>query len=93
MIRLVVAFYVNEVRLCLRTVAINGPICHLPHDIRVWSTVPVPYDAMVLEEPLPPYEYEVPWRNDIDRKTKRLREKPVPVPLCPQQIPYGLIWA
>jgi hypothetical protein len=30
-------------------------------------------------------------RNEIDRgKTEELGEKPVPVPLCPPQIPHGL---
>jgi hypothetical protein len=33
------------------------------------------------------------WWNDIDRKTEGLREKPVPVPLYPPQIPHGLPWA
>jgi hypothetical protein len=36
------------------------------------------------------YESGEPWWNDIDRKTEELGEKPVPVPLCPQQIPHGL---
>jgi hypothetical protein len=31
------------------------------------------------------YEYGEWWWNDIDRG------KPVPVPLCPPQIPHGLI--
>jgi hypothetical protein len=31
------------------------------------------------------------WWNDIDGgKNKVLREKPVPLPLCPPQIPHGL---
>jgi hypothetical protein len=30
--------------------------------------------------------------NDNGRKTEGLREKPVPVSLCPPQIPPGLIW-
>jgi hypothetical protein len=30
--------------------------------------------------------------NDIDRKTKELREKLLPVPPCPPQIPHGLLW-
>ena len=29
------------------------------------------------------------WWNDRQRKTKVLEEKPVPVPLCPPQIPHG----
>jgi hypothetical protein len=30
----------------------------------------------------------IPWWNDIDRgKNEELGEKPVPVPLCPPQIP------
>jgi hypothetical protein len=28
--------------------------------------------------------------NDTDRETEVLGEKPVPVPLCPPQIPHGL---
>jgi hypothetical protein len=28
----------------------------------------------------------------FDGKTEDLREKPVPVPLCPPQIPHGLAW-
>jgi hypothetical protein len=37
------------------------------------------------------YEYRGPRWNDIDRgKTEELGEKPVAVPLCPPQIPYGL---
>jgi hypothetical protein len=39
------------------------------------------------------YEYGEPWWNDTDRKTEELREKPVPVPLCPTQIPLELTWA
>jgi hypothetical protein len=38
-------------------------------------------------------EYGEPWWNDIDGKTEELGEKPVPVPLCPPQIPNGLIQA
>jgi len=30
--------------------------------------------------------------NDTDRKTKVLGGKPVPVPLCPLQIPCKLAW-
>jgi len=30
------------------------------------------------------------WLKDTDRTTKLLGEKPVPVPLCPPQIPHGL---
>jgi hypothetical protein len=26
-------------------------------------------------------------------ETKELREKPIPMPLCPLQIPHGLTWA
>jgi hypothetical protein len=37
------------------------------------------------------YEYEEPRWNDTDRDTEELFwEKPVPVPLCPPQIPRGL---
>jgi hypothetical protein len=36
------------------------------------------------------------WRAMVEwyiiGKTRELREKPVPVPLCPPQIPHGLIW-
>jgi hypothetical protein len=39
------------------------------------------------------HDYEEPWWNDTDRKTKELGEKPVPVPLCPPHMPHGLIWA
>jgi hypothetical protein len=32
------------------------------------------------------------WWNDTDRKKTKyvLKEKPVPVPLCPPKIPHGL---
>jgi hypothetical protein len=30
-----------------------------------------------------------PWWNDIDWKTEELGERPVPVSLCPPQIPYA----
>jgi hypothetical protein len=30
--------------------------------------------------------------NDTDGKTEVLREKPVPVTLCPTQIQHGLAW-
>jgi hypothetical protein len=30
------------------------------------------------------------WWNDIDKKTEVLRKKPVPMPLYPPQIVYGL---
>jgi hypothetical protein len=37
------------------------------------------------------YEYGERRWNDIDRgKPKIIGEKPVPVPLCPPQIPHGL---
>jgi hypothetical protein len=40
------------------------------------------------------YEYGEPRWNDTDRgKPKNSREKPVPVPLCPPQIPHGLTQA
>jgi hypothetical protein len=43
----------------------------------------------------PPYDtwvnMEQRW-NDIDREKQGLGEKPVPVPLCPPQIPYALPW-
>jgi hypothetical protein len=32
------------------------------------------------------------WWNDTDRKTKVLGGKPIPVPLCPLQVPHGLAW-
>jgi hypothetical protein len=39
-----------------------------------------------------PVNMEQRW-NDTDRgKTEGLGEKPVPVPLCPPQIPHGLTW-
>jgi hypothetical protein len=37
----------------------------------------------------PPDDISGEW-NDTNRKTKELKERPVPVPLCPQQIPHGL---
>jgi hypothetical protein len=37
-------------------------------------------------------EYGEPWCNNTDGKAKELREEPVPVPLCPPQIPHGLMW-
>jgi hypothetical protein len=36
------------------------------------------------------YEYAEPRWNDTSRETEELGEKPVPVPLCPPQISYGL---
>jgi hypothetical protein len=37
------------------------------------------------------YEYGEPRRNDTDKeKPKNSEKSPVPVPLCPSQIPYGL---
>jgi hypothetical protein len=32
------------------------------------------------------------WWSDMDGKIEVLKEKPVPVPLCPPQIPYWLAW-
>jgi hypothetical protein len=32
------------------------------------------------------------WWSDIDGKIEVLKEKPVPVPLCPPQIQYQLDW-
>jgi hypothetical protein len=40
------------------------------------------------------YEYGEEWWNYADRgKLKNSGKKPVPVPLCPSQIPHGLTWA
>jgi hypothetical protein len=40
------------------------------------------------------YEYGEWWWNDIDRgKLKNSWDKPVPMPLCPPQIPHGLTQA
>jgi hypothetical protein len=36
------------------------------------------------------YEFGEQWWNDTDGKTEEFKDKPVPVPLCPPQIPYGL---
>jgi hypothetical protein len=38
------------------------------------------------------YEYGEQWWNDIDGKTKEL-EEPVPMSICPPQIPHGLALA
>ena len=32
------------------------------------------------------------WRSDTDKDCNALRKKPVPVPLCPPQIQYGMAW-
>jgi hypothetical protein len=33
------------------------------------------------------------WWNDTDRKKTEVRgEKPIPVPVCPSQIPHELAW-
>jgi len=32
------------------------------------------------------------WRNDTDGKAEVPGEQPVPVLLCPTQIPNGLVW-
>jgi hypothetical protein len=39
------------------------------------------------------YEFGERRWNDIDGKTEELGEKPIPVPLCPPQIPHGLTQA
>jgi hypothetical protein len=36
------------------------------------------------------YEHDDPRWNYIDRVTEVLGDKPVPVPLCPPQIPHGV---
>jgi hypothetical protein len=33
-----------------------------------------------------------PWWSGIDGKIEELREKSIPAPLCPPQIPHGLTW-
>jgi hypothetical protein len=49
--------------------------------------------AVLLFIPHMMYEYGEKLWNDWHGKTKELREKPVPVPLCPPQIQYELTQA
>jgi hypothetical protein len=46
--------------------------------------------ASLLLIPHTTYKYGEPRWNDIDRESRRSWKKPVPVPICPPQIPYGL---
>jgi hypothetical protein len=36
------------------------------------------------------YEHKVSWWNAVKRENRKPRRKPVPVPLCPRQIPHGV---
>jgi hypothetical protein len=54
--------------------------------LRLWTAAtkgPIVHPQLI-------YEYEEPRWNYIDRKTEELGQTPVPVPLCPPQIPHGL---
>jgi hypothetical protein len=53
-----------------------------------------PQKSLLLFIPKIIYEYGEPRWNDNDGKTEVLREKSVPVPLCPTKIAHGLsqVW-
>jgi hypothetical protein len=59
-------------------------LCLCGTDAANWPFV---HPQMIMSE----YWATVEWY--WQEKTEGLEEKPVPVPLCPSQIPYGLPWA
>jgi hypothetical protein len=67
-------------------------MCMIYVQLMGWDCVPGlrPPTGLLFISPQMIYKYGEPQWNDIDGKTEELREKSVPVSLCPPQIWHGL---